>query len=91
MAVGLMTVPVIIVLMILLCFPEHSSFFNRCHNLVSFGFQLIDKLFSNLFLLSISIKNGLPVLRTNIRPLPVEFGRIVNLKKEFCKGFVADQ
>ena len=78
----------IIILVVLLCFPEYRSRLNLGHHVVAFFLQQCDQLLGDLFLLLVAVKNGRQVLFAPVGPLVVPFSLIVDLKKELCQLFI---
>gem|GEM_PF-6389207 len=90
MAIRLMPRLFIIILMILLRRPEAPCLLHRGHYRVPFRLQLLYQFPGNSPLLIILVKNGRTILGSPVWPLTVQLGRIMNLKKQLCKCFIAD-
>ena len=75
----------IVVLMVILCFPEGSGLTYSGGNPVAFVFQFPDEVFRDALLVVVQVKNGGTVLGADVRSLTVYLCGIMNFKEKLCQ------
>lgn len=78
----------IIILVVFFGPVECRGRFHPGSHVKAFLFQGFDQVFRDGLLIGIQVKNFRTVIIADVRPLPVELGRIMDVEEIFCQAFI---